>query len=251
MGTEIRDAETDELLVDLMRPGQEVVFLRGGRGGLGNSNFATPSRQAPDFAQPGEEGTERSIRLVLKLLADVGLVGFPNAGKSTLISVLSRARPKIADYPFTTLSPNLGVVRVDEDRSYAIADIPGIIEGAADGAGLGLRFLRHIERTGLFLYLITVDFGPGRDPLSDYRILREELGRHDPALLERPSLVVLTQMDRPEVAELLPQVQAALGEVIPISSVTGLGLDRLRKAVADHLNSRGKWSRQHADNGLE
>lgn len=251
VGTEVRDAETDELLLDLTEAGQEVVFLAGGRGGLGNSNFATPSRQTPDFAQPGEEGAERNIRLVLKLLADVGLVGFPNAGKSTLISVMSRARPKIADYPFTTLTPNLGVVSVDEERSYAIADIPGIIEGAAEGAGLGLRFLRHIERTGLFLYLVTLDFGEGRDPVRDYNVLREELGRHDPALLERPSMVVLTQIDRPEVAELRARVEAELGPVLAISAVTGEGLDALRKAVADHLRRAGRWGGRSVDNKAE
>ena len=251
VGTEIHDAETGELIGDLSVVDQELILLKGGRGGLGNQNFATPSRQAPDYAQPGEESQEREIILVLKLLADVGLVGFPNAGKSTLISVLSRARPKIADYPFTTLVPNLGLVTVDEERSYVMADIPGIIEGAAEGAGLGTRFLRHIERTGLFLYLITVDYTPGRDPVSDYRTLRAELERHDPGLLNRPSFIVLTQMDRTDVNERHAAVEAELGPVIAISSVTGQGLDLLRKRVADHLGQIGRWSRKPSDNTLE
>ncbi len=245
VGTELRDANDGSLVGDLTEAGQRLVVARGGRGGLGNRNFATPSRQAPDFAQPGEDGEEREVVLVLKLMADVGLVGFPNAGKSTLISVLSRARPKIADYPFTTLSPNLGVVRVDDDRSYVMADIPGIIEGAADGAGLGLRFLKHIERTGLFLYLITQDLDPDRDPLGDFRMLRTELERHDPALLSRPAVVVLSQADRTEVLEQADAVRAALEpeghEVIVISSVAGTGLDELRRAVARRLSARGRW----------
>jgi GTP-binding protein len=251
VGTEVHDAETGELLCDLTEPDQEVVFLKGGRGGLGNQHFATPWRQAPDYAQPGEPAQERNILLVLKLLADVGLVGFPNAGKSTLVSVMSRARPKIADYPFTTLVPNLGVVRVDDERSYVMADIPGIIEGAADGAGLGLRFLRHIERTGLFLYLVTLDYGPGRDPVSDYQTLRRELAKHDPALLERPSLIVVSQVDRPDVAEQVPAIEAALGPVLTISAVTGAGMDALRRAIADRLSARGRWSRGAADNRPE
>jgi GTP-binding protein len=251
VGTQIQDADTGEVLCDLSEPDQEIVFLKGGRGGLGNQHFATPWRQAPDYAQPGEEAQERSVLLVLKLLADVGLVGFPNAGKSTLISVMSRARPKIADYPFTTLVPNLGVVRVDDERSYVMADIPGIIEGAADGAGLGLRFLRHIERTGLFLYLLTLDYGPGRDPVSDYHTLRGELAKHDPALLERPSLIVVSQIDRPEVAERVSDIESALGPVIPISAVTGAGMDALRRAIADRLSERGRWSRTRPDNPRE
>jgi GTP-binding protein len=251
VGTEIHDAVTGELIGDLTEEDQELVLLKGGRGGLGNQHFATPWRQAPDYAQPGEDLQEREIVLVLKLLADVGLVGFPNAGKSTLISVLSRAKPKIADYPFTTLVPNLGVVSVDDERSYVMADIPGIIEGAAEGAGLGLRFLRHIERTGLFLYLVTLDYGPGRDPVSDLQTLRAELGRHDPGLLTRPAFIVLTQMDRPDVAELLPAFEAEVGPVLAISAVTGQGMDALKKAVADALAAGGRWSRKRPANPSE
>lgn len=244
VGTQAYDAETDDLLVDLVEPEQEYVLAVGGKGGRGNATFATPSRRTPDFAQPGRPGQEREVRLELKLLADVGLVGFPNAGKSTLISRISRARPKIADYPFTTLTPNLGVVPVDVDRSYVVADMPGLIEGAADGAGLGHQFLRHIERTALFVFLVTQDYAPGRDPLADLRALRRELGRYDEALLERPYLVALSQCDRPEVAEQLGDLQAAIGEQAPvmaISAVSGEGLDALHKAIADHLTRAGRW----------
>ena len=223
---------------------QQGQGARGGNGGRGNAAFATPSRRTPDFAKPGGNAQERTIRLELKLLADVGLVGFPNAGKSTLISRISRARPKIADYPFTTLTPNLGVVSVDVARSYVVADMPGLIEGAADGAGLGHRFLRHIERTALFVFLITQDLAPGRDPIADYRALLHELGRYDADLLARPKLVALSQCDRPDVLEQLDAVRAALGEdvrVFPISAVTGVGLDALHKAIADHLTQSGRW----------
>jgi GTP-binding protein len=243
-GTEVFDDATDELVADLVEDGQQVVVARGGRGGKGNAMFATPSRRAPDYAQPGEEGEERELRLVLKLLADVGLVGFPNAGKSTLISKVSRARPKIADYPFTTLEPNLGVVRVDVDRSYVMADMPGLIEGAADGVGLGIQFLRHIERTALFLYVVTQDLEPGRTPADDYLALRRELGRYDAALLERPFMVVLSQTDRPEVEEGLAALTEAVGgaaPIHPISAVTGAGLDALLSAIAQALLAAGRW----------
>ncbi len=243
VGTQAYDAETDALIVDLLEPDQRYVLARGGIGGRGNASFATPSRRTPDFAQPGRPGEERNVRLELKLLADVGLVGFPNAGKSTLISRISRAKPKIAGYPFTTLVPNLGVVSVDVDRSYVVADMPGLIEGAADGAGLGHQFLRHIERTALFVFLITQDYDPERDPAGDFRALRRELGRYDPALLDRPYIVVLSQCDRPDVREQLDDLQAELElpDIIPISAVTGDGLDALRKAIADTLNRSGRW----------
>jgi len=243
VGTQAYDAETDALIVDLIEPDQRYVLARGGIGGRGNASFATPSRRTPDFSQPGRPGTEREVRLELKLLADVGLVGFPNAGKSTLISRISRAKPKIADYPFTTLVPNLGVVSVDVDRSYVVADMPGLIEGAADGAGLGHQFLRHIERTALFVFLITQDYDPERDPATDFRALRRELGRYDEALLERPFLVVLSQCDRPDVREQLDDLKTELGfeHILPISAVTGDGLDGLHKAIADQLSQAGRW----------
>jgi len=243
VGTEIYDAQTDALVADLTEPEQRVVVAEGGLGGRGNTAFATPSRRSPDHAQPGRAGQEMDLRMVLKLLADVGLVGFPNAGKSTLVSRVSRARPKIADYPFTTLRPNLGVVRVDDARSYVVADIPGIIEGAAEGAGLGFQFLRHIERTSLFLFLVTQDLEPGRSPEADYHALRSELGRYDAGLLERPHLVVLSQIDRPEVREQLDELRVALGgvEVLGVSAVTGEGLQSLLSAVAKCLVFAGRW----------
>lgn len=244
VGTQVYDAKTDGLLVDLVEPGQRFLVAAGGKGGKGNTSFKTASRRTPDFAQSGLPGEERELRLELKLIADVGLVGFPNAGKSTLISRISRARPKIADYPFTTLTPNLGVVRVDVDRSYVVADIPGLVEGAADGVGLGHQFLRHIERTALFLYLVTQDLDPSREPVGDYRALRRELAKYDPSLLDRPSLVILSQCDRPDVAEQLGRVEAELGDetrVVAISAVTGQGLDALTKVVADALSAAGRW----------
>jgi GTP-binding protein len=244
-GTEIFDDETDELLADLTEAGERVILLNGGRGGRGNAMFATPARRTPTHAQPGEEGQERNLRLVLKLLADVGLVGFPNAGKSTLVRRISRARPKVADYPFTTLEPNLGVVRVDDGRSYVVADIPGIIEGAAEGAGLGFQFLRHIERTSLFLFLVTLDYGEGRDPVRDLETLRSELGRYDASLLERPWMVVLSQIDRPDAAEWAEPLRAEVPEdieVYSISAVTGAGVDDLLTAIARRLNEAGRWS---------
>ena len=250
VGTQVYNAETDELVVDLVEPGQRFLVAKGGKGGKGNASFATPSRRTPDYAQGGLPGEEMELRLELKLLADVGLVGFPNAGKSTLVSRISRARPKIADYPFTTLQPNLGVVRVDVDRSYVVADIPGLVEGAADGVGLGHQFLRHIERTSLFLYLVTQDADPARNPVGDYHALRRELGKYDTNLLDRPSLIILSQCDRPDVLEQFEDVQAELsdqGQVLSISAVTGAGLDALHKAVADALSAAGRWGGKESE----
>ncbi|MEZ4467159.1 MAG: GTPase ObgE [bacterium] len=244
-GTEIFDAETDELLADLTTPGEPAVILRGGRGGKGNAQFATASRRSPQYAQPGEEGEERELRLVLKLLADVGLVGFPNAGKSTLISRISRARPKVADYPFTTLEPNLGVVRVDDGRSYVVADILGIIEGAAEGAGLGFQFLRHIERTALFLFLVTVDYGEGRDPVQDLATLRGELGPTIPSCWSGRGLRCCPRRIGPtSPSGPTPCAPSCLDgvDLIEISAVTGAGLDELLTRVARHLNASGRWS---------
>jgi GTP-binding protein len=247
LGTQVyRVAEdgTSTLVIDLDDAEKDFVLAEGGIGGRGNARFATASRRSPEYSQPGRPGDEGDYRLELKLLADVGLVGFPNAGKSTLVSRISRARPKIADYPFTTLKPNLGVVRVDTERSYVVADIPGLIEGAAEGAGLGIRFLKHIERTKLFLFLVTQDYEPGRGPVEDFHALRNELGKYDASLLERPYIVVLSQTDRPDVADQLGDVQAALdahGTVFPLSSVTGSGLPQLLKVIADTLAARGRW----------
>ena len=195
VGTVVFDAETGEKLFDFEEAGQEFTAARGGAGGRGNSNFATPTEQAPRFAEPGRPGEERSLRLELKLLADVGLVGFPNAGKSTFISRVSAAHPKIADYPFTTLEPNLGVVDLGEDRTFVIADIPGLIEGAHEGHGLGDRFLRHIERTSVLLHLIDVSEFSGRDPVEDYRVILRELEGFSPDLLRKPMIVVASKID--------------------------------------------------------
>lgn len=245
MGTEVYDADTDELLVDMVEANQTHVLAKGGLGGRGNTAFATASRRSPEYAQPGKEGIERNVRFVLKLLADVGLVGFPNAGKSTLISRISNARPKVADYPFTTLKPNLGMVRVADDRSYVVADIPGLIKGAAEGAGLGSQFLRHVERTSLFLFMVTLDYAPDRSPVADLKTLRAELKRYDPALLERPWLVALSQTDRPDVAEWADELKASVPAgvtFVTISAVTGDGLDPLHRAITKHLLAAGRWN---------
>lgn len=229
VGTQVYDDESGELLADLDRAGAELVAARGGRGGRGNIKFATPYDRAPRRAQPGEPGERRRIRLELKLLADVGVVGFPNVGKSTFIAAVSRARPKVADYPFTTLVPNLGVVSLGIDRSFVIADIPGIIEGASEGAGLGLRFLKHVERTRVLLHMITVDPDPKRDAIGDFDALMKELERFDPRLVARPMIVAVSKLDLPEVQEAFDSVKAELEvrgyEVLGISSATRAGLD--------------------------
>ncbi len=229
VGTQVYDDESGELLADLDRAGAELVAARGGRGGRGNIKFATPYDRAPRRAQPGEPGERRRIRLELKLLADVGVVGFPNVGKSTFIAAVSRARPKVADYPFTTLVPNLGVVSLGIDRSFVIADIPGIIEGASEGAGLGLRFLKHVERTRVLLHMITVDPDPKRDAIGDFDALMKELERFDPRLVARPMIVAVSKLDLPEVQEAFDSVKAELEvrgyEVFGISSATRAGLD--------------------------
>jgi GTPase len=244
VGTQAYDNESGRLIADLVEDGQEHVLAEGGIGGRGNASFATPSRQTPEYAQPGRPGEELEVRFELKLLADVGLVGFPNAGKSTLISRISRAQPKVADYPFTTITPNLGVVRVDVDRSYVVADMPGLIEGAADGIGLGHQFLKHIERTPLFLFLVTQDLEPGRDPLQDLTTLRRELDLYDSQLSRREYIVVLSQCDRPDVHEQYDALREAIPDEVPvvaISSVTGMGLDSLQRVVANALLDAGKW----------
>lgn len=256
VGTVVRDAETGEILADLVEPGQEVVFLKGGLGGRGNAKFATSTNRTPTYAQPGLPGEERRVRLELKLLADVGLLGFPNAGKSTLISRISAARPKIADYPFTTLIPNLGVVSYGEGRTFVVADIPGLIEGASDGAGLGIRFLKHVERTRLLLHL--VDGSDGGDPLEKYRVIRGELEAFDPELAQRPERVVLTKMDVTEVREAAPEWKrrfAELGlDVFLISAVTGEGLPELIRETArqvEALRSEASDDGEDEDQGAD
>ena len=201
VGTQAFDKETNALLFDVDGIDKRVVVARGGRGGRGNIHFSTPYDRAPRRADPGEAGQELNLRLELKVMADVGLLGFPNVGKSTFIRAVSRARPKVADYPFTTLVPHLGVVAVDSETSFVIADIPGLIPGAASGAGLGIRFLKHVERTRALLHLVTLDPGEGRDPLGDFDAINAELAKFDPKLAARPQIVVMAKADLPDVRE--------------------------------------------------
>jgi GTP-binding protein len=236
-GTLVKDSHTGELLADLSAAGAEVVVAKGGRGGLGNMNFATSTRQTPRFAQEGTKGEERDLVLELKLLADVGLVGFPNAGKSSLIARVSRARPKVADYPFTTLVPNLGMVAYKDGLSFVMADIPGLIEGAADGAGLGLQFLRHVERCRVLIHLVDLSAeAPGRSPLRDLQVLNRELERFSPQLASKPQVVAANKVDLPEARARLARFSAALRRrgipVFPVSAATGEGISALLDAVA-------------------
>ena len=235
LGTVARQAETNEVLFEITEDGKEYILTPGGRGGKGNAFFATSTNQAPQHAQPGEPGIEEWIILELKLLADVGLVGFPNAGKSTLLSVVSAAKPKIADYPFTTLTPNLGVVSYRDDKSFVMADIPGIIEGAAEGKGLGLRFLRHIERNSLLLFLIPAD---SENIRSEYEILLNELNKYNPELLDKKRILAVSKSDMLD-DELKAEIQRELPEVIPsvfISSVTNQGLTELKDLIWQNLH---------------
>jgi GTPase len=228
-GTEVRDLTTGASLGEILRPGDTLLVARGGRGGRGNARFATATHQAPREWEPGEEGEERELELVLKLIADVGLVGEPNAGKSTLLSVLSAARPKIADYPFTTLEPNLGVVGLSEARSFVLADIPGIIEGAHAGKGLGLRFLQHVERTRVLAVLVPLD---APDPQAVYDRLRNEILLYSAELHAKPHLVVLTKRDLLPPDATLPVVLAPdAGGQLAVSSASGAGLDELRERL--------------------
>ncbi len=226
-GTLVKDRTTGEILADLTDDGDEVIVAKGGKGGKGNSEFATSTNQAPRIAEEGTKGEEREIALELKLLADVGLVGFPNAGKSTLISVISAARPKIADYPFTTLTPNLGIVRLAEEKSFTVADIPGLIEGAHLGKGLGIQFLRHIERTKVLVFLIE---STGLDIKKDYTILTKELKEYSPSLAGKPAIVAVTKMDiaDDEMSKRVRKLKIGRGiPVVPISAVTNKGIDDL------------------------
>jgi GTP-binding protein len=237
-GTAVVDDETGALIADLVAVGQTSMIARGGRGGLGNTHFKTSTHQAPKHAQKGEPGEERWLRLELRLIADIGLVGLPNAGKSTLLAALTAAQPKIADYPFTTLEPNLGVMDLgDEDeRRPTIADVPGLIEGASMGAGLGHAFLRHVERTRILVHVVD---GSGRDPTWDHDVIRDELRAHDPALLDKPILVVFNKIDRPAAADVWPafarKVRGAGEDVLAISATDGQGIDELRLRLAELL----------------
>ncbi|MGE5454491.1 MAG: GTPase ObgE [Methylocystaceae bacterium] len=233
VGTLVRDVETQEVLADLSVPGEVYVAAKGGRGGRGNVRFRSNKLKAPAFAEKGEPGEEGWVVLELKLLADVGLVGYPNAGKSTLISRVSAARPKIADYPFTTLVPNLGVVGLGPEESFVIADIPGIIEGAHEGAGLGHRFLRHIERTRVLIYVLDCAQIDGRDVVTDFEILKRELAMHREDLAIRPAVLAANKLDLPGAEDNLSRLREAFSEfqIYPISAVTGEGLDTLMREV--------------------
>jgi GTP-binding protein len=238
-GTIVRGADTGEFLGDLTRPDERLLVARGGRGGRGNAAFASSTNQAPRVAEQGDPGEERWLALELKLIADVGIVGLPNAGKSTLLSVVSAARPKIADYPFTTLVPNLGVVALDLSTSFVAADLPGLIEGAHQGAGLGHQFLRHAERTRLLIHLLD---GASQDPLADYETINAELDLYSERLAVRPQIVVLNKMDLPHAQALWPSVQQALAaqgatEVMAVSAVTRQGVDVLMRRVASLLEA--------------
>lgn len=234
IGTIARDAETNEVIAEITEHGQVEMIMKGGRGGLGNWNFRTATLQTPRFAQPGEPAQEGYIILELKILADVGLVGFPNAGKSTLLSVVSAAKPKIADYPFTTLVPNLGIVRYRDDRSFVMADIPGIIEGAHEGKGLGLRFLRHIERNSMLLFMVPA---VSEDIYAQYEILVNELKMYNPELLDKKRALAITKCDlvdeqaTKKIAKHLPDIPAVF-----ISSVTGYGIEKLKDVLWENLN---------------
>ncbi|KAA6334603.1 GTPase Obg [termite gut metagenome] len=234
-GTLAYNADTGEYLCDVTEHGQEVILLKGGRGGLGNWHFRSATRQTPRFAQPGEPMQEINVIMELKLLADVGLVGFPNAGKSTLLSVISAAKPKIANYPFTTLEPNLGIVSYRDGKSFVMADIPGIIEGASEGKGLGLRFLRHIERNSLLLFMVPAD---SDDIRNEYNILFNELKQFNPEILDKQRVLAITKTDMLD-QELINEIEQALPEDIPhvfISSITGLGISTLKDILWEELN---------------
>lgn len=242
-GTVIRDTDTGEVLADLVEHEQEVIVARGGRGGRGNCRFATPSNPAPEIAENGEPGEERNLTLELKLMADVGLVGFPSVGKSTLLSITSKAKPKIADYHFTTLAPNLGVVETKDHRSFVMADLPGLIEGASQGVGLGHQFLRHIERTKVIVHVIDMSATDGRNPYEDYKVINAELGEYNMRLLERPQVVVANKMDIPVASENLVEFKKRLAEdgedvdIVEISAFTRNNIDNLLYKISDILDN--------------
>lgn len=236
LGTVAKDADSNDKIAEILEDGQEIVLTPGGRGGLGNENFKTSTNQTPRYAQPGEDGQEHWVVLELKVLADVGLVGFPNAGKSTLLSVISAAKPEIADYPFTTLVPNLGVVGYRDHKSFVMADIPGIIEGAAEGKGLGIRFLRHIERNSMLLFMIPAD---AENFQQEYDILLGELQKYNPELLDKKRLLAITKadmLDEELMQQMLPDIPKDVPHVF-ISSITQYNLEKLKDMLWDHLSS--------------
>jgi len=238
MGTLIRDASSGMILKDLSQDGQQVVVADGGKGGKGNAHFKSSTNRAPRQATRGEEGQQRQLVLELKVIADVGIIGKPNAGKSTLLSRLSRARPEIADYPFTTKFPNLGMVQLDMNRSFVMADIPGLIEGAHAGAGLGHEFLKHIERAGILVHLVEPAPMDGSDPLQNYHNIRQELVQYNDSLAHRPEIPVVSKGELPEAAEVTQRLSDSIGRpVLQISAVTGAGLKQLTEAIYKQLSS--------------
>ncbi|MGQ9412709.1 GTPase ObgE [Streptococcus pneumoniae] len=250
-GTTVRDAETGKVLTDLIENGQEFVVARGGRGGRGNIRFATPRNPAPEIAENGEPGEERQLELELKILADVGLVGFPSVGKSTLLSVVSAAKPKIGAYHFTTIVPNIGMVRTKSGESFVMADLPGLIEGAHQGVGLGTQFLRHIERTRVILHVIDMSASEGRDPFEDYKTINNELESYNLRLMERPQIIVANKMDMPESEENLKIFKEQLAKdydefdelpmIFPISSIAHQGLENLLEATSELLDNTDEF----------
>ncbi|HTH50442.1 MAG TPA: GTPase ObgE [Pyrinomonadaceae bacterium] len=255
VGTQVFDVASGDLLFDFTEPGQRFLAAKPGKGGWGNAHFATSTRQAPKFHYTGRPGEEKELQLELKLIADVGLVGFPNAGKSTLISVISAAKPKIADYPFTTLEPNLGVVDMGDFKTFVVADIPGLIEGASEGQGLGDRFLRHVERTKLILHLVDVSSLSGRDPVEDYEIINRELANYDADLATRPQIVVATKLDALDDPERLEKLKKRAKkdrkQFYEISAVTNRGLKELVAAVARQLEEVSTTERTESTEQIE
>lgn len=256
-GTVVKDAETGQMLADLVDHGQEAIVAKGGRGGRGNIRFASPRNPAPEIAENGEPGDEKEIELELKVLADVGLVGFPSVGKSTLLSVVSQARPKIGAYHFTTLVPNLGMVQTDDGRSFVLADMPGLIEGASQGVGLGIEFLRHIERTRVLLHVIDMSGVEGRDPVDDYYTINKELEQYDLKLRERPQLVVANKMDMPDSEENLKTFREEMEksgeevEIFEISALTRKGLNQVMSRTADLLETAPEFPLYEEETGEE
>lgn len=237
-GTIVKSVETEEVLADLVEDGQRAIVAKGGRGGRGNSRFATPRNPAPDFSENGEPGEEIDVTLELKLLADVGLVGFPSVGKSTLLSIVSKAKPKIGAYHFTTIKPNLGVVSTPDNRSFVMADLPGLIEGASDGVGLGHQFLRHVERTKVIVHMIDMSGSEGRDPIDDYHVINKELVAYKQRLEDRPQIIVANKMDMPDAEENLKLFKEEIGDdhiIIPLSAVSRDNIDQLLYTIADQL----------------
>ncbi|MCM3798986.1 GTPase ObgE [Caldibacillus thermoamylovorans] len=249
-GTVVKDDDTGEVIADLVRHGERAVIAKGGRGGRGNIRFATSRNPAPEIAENGEPGQERYIVLELKVLADVGLVGFPSVGKSTLLSIVSSARPKIAEYHFTTIVPNLGVVETEDGRSFVMADLPGLIEGAHQGAGLGLQFLRHIERTRVIVHVIDMGAVEGRDPYQDFLTINKELREYNLRLTERPMMIAANKMDMPGAEENLEKFKKQLQEdipIFPISAVTQSGIRELLFAIADTLENTPEFPLHHVE----